>query len=117
MEHPSSFFNQHEAARHPREITPLGKWILQKGGTTSNIERLPHRARQAKTRHTIHQARIDEFKWENTYLRAEVAQLEDIGAIFNDIRAKTVKAFEILRQALHDLLNKVEKSDQKKTGY
>jgi hypothetical protein len=117
MEHRVHFSTNIKPQRHPKEITPLDNWILQQGGTTSTIERLPHRARQAKTRHTTDQARIDELTWENSYLRAEIAQQEDVGAAFNDLRVKTVEVFKILRQALHDLSDRVEKSDQKKAGY
>jgi hypothetical protein len=117
MEHRAHLSTNTKPQRHPQEITPLDNWILQKGGTTSTIERLPHRAREAKTRHTTDQARIDELTWENSYLRAEVAQREDVCAALNDLRAKTIEAFQILRQALHDLSDRVQISDQKKAEY
>lgn len=117
MERRVHFSTNTKLQTHPQEITPLDNWILQKGGTTSTIERLPNRVLQGKKRQTTDQARIDELTWENSYLRAEVAQREDIGIAFSEFRAKTVEAFDILRRALHDLCDRMEKSDKIKAEY
>jgi hypothetical protein len=101
----------------PPEISPLDHRILQNGGTTSNIERLPNRTRQGKLRQTTDRARIDELTWENSYLRAEAAHREENATALNEFRLQTVEAFNLLRRALHNLCDKVEKSDRAKAEY
>lgn len=96
---------------HRQEITPLDNLILQKGGTTAALERLPHRARQGKTRSTA-QARVAELTWENSNLRAEIARHEEIGHSHKEFHARVVEGYNTLRLALHDLSESMERADQ-----
>ena len=70
-----SFRSKRNLRRPPRDtvtITPLDHYIAQRGGTTTSIERLPHRLQMAKSK--TNPTREELIK-ENNRLREEISLL------------------------------------------
>ena len=95
-----------------REVTPVDHIIAQHGGTTSAMERLPHRLRQSKGAITDQSTRIVELVRENGHLLQEIALLEEERKPYSDFHQKIIEAYKILRSALHILSSRIAISEQ-----
>ncbi|PLB48769.1 hypothetical protein P170DRAFT_359145 [Aspergillus steynii IBT 23096] len=64
---------RHSLYSIPEEITPQDHQILRNGGTSSSIEHLPSRLRQAKSPFQSKKRQIENLTYEVGYLKAELA--------------------------------------------
>ena len=101
----------------PQEITTLDHRIHTRGGTTSNLDCLPHRLKIDKKQPTSSEQSIRELTRENGYLRQELALYKDIRLVLFDLQEKTKQANLTLQDALRDVTRKVARGEQRLLNY
>lgn len=112
----SSVYRQKSFLDKPEEINPLDHRIGIHGGTTSNLEYLPHRLKVNKHPVSL-EDRIRDLTRENGYLRQELALHKDIRRTLLELKDKTDKAQLYLRDALQDASSKVSRGEQRLLHY
>ncbi|KAJ5600710.1 hypothetical protein N7450_001777 [Penicillium hetheringtonii] len=109
------------------EITPADHQVLCLGGTSSNLEKLPSRLQRAKRSSPDFKARMEEFAYEMSYLRAELQwhketkqillQLqESMYAIFNSLEDALCRATARLHESEQEYLNFWQMDSEHKDG-
>lgn len=112
----SSIYRQRPLPDRPEEVNPLDHRIGTHGGTTSNLEYLPHRLKVNK--HPVSsEDRIRDLTRENGYLRQELALHKDIRRTLLELKEKTEKAQFYLHDALQDASSKMARGEQRLLDY
>jgi hypothetical protein len=96
------------------EVTPIDHQILNAGGSTSNLDRLPSRLQQTKGQRSLSvRDELEELAYENSYLKAELAWNKETRQALIQLREKTLEAMTILEEALTETTFQLHQCDER----
>ncbi|KAF5014890.1 hypothetical protein F66182_13970 [Fusarium sp. NRRL 66182] len=96
------------------EVTPIDHQILNAGGSTSILDRLPSRLQQSKGQRSLSiRDELEELAYENSYLKAELAWNKETRQVLIQLREKALEAMSILEEALADTTSQLRRCDER----
>jgi hypothetical protein len=96
------------------EVTPIDHQILNAGGSTSILDRLPSRLQQSKGQRSLSvRDELEELAYENSYLKAELAWNKETRQVLIQLREKTLEAMSILEDALTETTTQLRQCDER----
>lgn len=109
---------RHPRSGRPAEITALDHHIAARGGTTSNVEKLPSQLQFNKNRSPPTRCQqFEELTRENGYLHQELAHHQETHRAMVTLHVNTVRAYKILKEGLQELSQRVAGSEKRLLEY
>ena len=112
----SSISRQRPFSDRSKEVNRLDHRIFTHGGTTSNLEYLPHRLKVNKDPMSL-EHRIRNLTRENGYLRQELTLHKNIRRTLLELKQKIEKAQFYLHDVLPDAFSKLAREEQQLLNY
>lgn len=95
------------------EITPQDHEILQHGGTSSNIERLPSRLQRTKSFSRSMKKQIEDLAYEVSYLKAELAWHAESKQALLQLQEQMYQIFHRMEDALVQVNVHLQEAEQR----
>ena len=105
---------QRKALEQPPEITRLDAHIAKAGGTSSGLDMMSHRLKDAKK---TNNRTTEDLVRENSYLREEIVFYKEARNAMAAFHAKIFQSFGILQSALKDVSDKMAASEENLLEY
>lgn len=95
------------------EISPADHEILRRGGTSSNLERLPSRLQQSKQLSMDLRQQLEELAFEASYLKAELQWQKESKQALLHFQEDIFHVFHLLEDALVQATTRLRDSEQR----
>ncbi|KAJ6160258.1 hypothetical protein N7470_004866 [Penicillium chermesinum] len=95
------------------EITPMDHRILCSGGTTSTLEMMPSRIKQAKSIPNDPKAHIEELVYEVSYLRAELQWHKETKQVLLEFQQRMFDIFQNMEDTLSRATARLHESERR----
>ncbi|KAJ5639163.1 uncharacterized protein N7484_007025 [Penicillium longicatenatum] len=95
------------------EITPADHYILCRGGTSSNLERLPSRLERSKRASPDLKKKLEEVAFESSYLKAELQWNKETKQILLNFHEQMHRVFESMEDYLAEATLRLQEAERR----
>jgi DNA repair ATPase RecN len=98
------------------EVTPQDHGVLCRGGTSSNLERLPSRIQRSKTTSRSKKTQIEDLAYEASYLKAELVWHSESKQALLQLQEQMYDLFHRMEDALIQVTARLQEAEQRYLG-